>query len=70
MRYSFAYFFHENTDGSMNLKVHVRVGGIFMGPQIKFIPGIPFGGIDVGVLKGRDVEAQRENNVYRILGFY
>jgi len=70
MRYGFREIFQENDDGSITPKIHIKIGSTTMGPSITFRKGIAFGGIDIFDFKGLDIEANEDDGVLVLKGFY
>jgi hypothetical protein len=71
MKYSFDQIFRENKkDKTLTPKVHIKVGPASFGPGVTFGPGVSFGGVNFFDFKGLDIEAEEEDNVLVIKGFY
>jgi len=69
-RTNFNLIFRLNDDGSIEPLQFVRIGGVQMGPGVKFGRGVLFGGIDLYNFIGRDFQTNLENGVLVINGVY
>ena len=69
-RTNFNLIFRMNDDGSIEPLLPVRIGGIQMGPGVKFGRGVLFGGIDLYNFIGRDFQTTQEDSVLVINGVY
>jgi hypothetical protein len=69
-RINFYQIFRVNTDGSIEPLRVVRIGGVQMGPGVRFGRGVLFGGIDLSNFIGRDFSAREENGALTLLGVF
>lgn len=67
---SFWEIFNTSPDGSLEPKKRIQIGGVQLGPGIRFSKGIAFGGIDFTLYVGRDLEIDQKGEVYVITGIY
>ena len=70
MRFNFSEVFQENPDNTITPKKNIRIGGATFGPQITFGPGVSFGGVNIFDFRGLAIEADEEDGVLNIKGFY
>jgi len=70
MRYNFYDVFEESSNGMLKPKRPVRIGGVTMGTGVSFGPGASFAGINIFQMKGIDIEANEENGMLVIGGFF
>lgn len=70
MRYRFEDIFQENRDSSLSPRQPIYVNGVTLGPGVAFNRGVAFGGIDFFNFRTYDIEAENENGVIKIKGFY
>lgn len=69
-RVTFDSLFRKNSDGSLEPTQPVRIGGVTMGPGVRFTRGVAFGGIDLAQYEGRELEIVLDNGVPVITGIY
>ena len=69
-RLTFDTVFLRNTDGSFSPRQIIRVGGVTLGPSVRFSPGVAFAGIDFTQYVNRDLEVQIDNGIMVITGIY
>ncbi len=69
-RTNFNLIFRINDDGSIEPLQPVRIGGVQMGPGVRFGRGVMFGGIDLSQYIGREFQTINENGVLVINGVY
>jgi len=69
-RVTFDSVFITHPDGSLEPRQPIRVGGVTLGPGVKFGRGVSFGGIDFSQFAGRDFEVETDNNVLVVKGIY
>ncbi|MDO8637980.1 MAG: hypothetical protein Q7R43_00250 [Candidatus Daviesbacteria bacterium] len=69
-RINFYQIFKINPDGSIEPLRLVRIGGVQMGPGVRFGKGVSFGGIDLSQFIGRDFEVEDQSGVYVIKGIF
>lgn len=67
---NFYQIFKINPDGSIEPLRLVRIGGVQMGPGVRFGKGVSFGGIDLSQFIGRDFAVEDQSGVYVITGIY
>ena len=70
LRINFNQMFTFHSDGSIEPKARVRVGGIEFGPGVKFGKGVQFSGVDLLKLSGKDLAVTEKDNVWIINGYY
>lgn len=70
MRINFYQIFKINLDGSIEPIRLVRIGGVQMGPGVRFGKGVSFSGIDLSQFIGRDFEVEDQSGVYVITGIF
>ena len=63
-------FIRNIEDGTLEPRQIVRIGGVTMGPGVKFSKGVSFGGIDLTQFIGQAFEVQIDNGVFVITGIY
>ena len=69
-RVKFTEIFNIHPDGSLEPKVIVEVGGVRLGPGVRFSKGVSFAGIDFTLFVGRDLQITRYSGYVKILGVY
>ena len=69
-RVNFDSIFIKHSDGSLEPRQRIRVGGVEFGPGVKFTRGVSFAGIDFTLVIGRDFEIDTDNGVVVIKGIY
>jgi len=69
-RMEFDSIFIRNQDGTLEPRQVVRIGGVTMGPGVKFGEGVSFGGIDLTKFTGRAFEVQTDSGVLVITGIH
>lgn len=69
-RLTFDTIFLKNTDGSFSPRQIIRIGGVTLGPSVRFARGVAFAGIDFTQYEGRDFEIQIDNGTMVITGIY
>lgn len=69
-RESFDTIFNVYPDGSLEPKLRIRVGGIELGPGVRFSKGASFAGIDFTLFVGRYLDVDYEGGVAVIKGIY
>ena len=67
---NFYQIFRINSDGSVEPIRIVRIGGVQMGPGVKFGRGVLFGGIDITQYIGRDFQVEESSGILIITGIY
>jgi len=67
---NFYQIFRVNTDGSIEPLRPVRIGGVQMGPGVKFGRGVSFGGIDLFSFVGRNFRVEEQNGLLIITGIF
>lgn len=70
MRINFYQLFKINPDGSIEPLRLIRIGGVQMGPGVRFGKGVSFSGIDLSQFIGRDFEVENQSGVYVIKGIF
>lgn len=69
-RINFNSLFIQHTDGSLEPRQRIRIGGIEFGPGVRFNRGVSFAGIDLTLFLGRDFDVETEGEVFVIKGIY
>lgn len=69
-RKNFNQLFKINFDGSTEPIVRIRVGGITLGPGVRFNRGVLFAGIDFTLFIGKDFSVITRDGVNEIRGVY
>lgn len=67
---TFDSVFKKYGDGSLEPKQRIRVGGVSLGPGVRFTRGASFGGVDFTLFVDRDLEVKTDKNVLVITGIY
>ena len=67
---NFNAIFRLNNDGSIEPLRVIRIGGVQMGPGVKFGRGVLFGGVDLYNFIGRDFQTNEENGILIVNGIY
>ena len=62
--------FNVNSDGSLEPKKRIQIGGVQFGPGVRFGKGVAFGGIDFTMYIGRDLEVVERGSICVITGIY
>lgn len=70
MKLPFNTVFIQYSDGTLEPRQRIRVGGVGFGPGIRFSRGVAFAGIDFTLFIGHDLEVDSENGVLVIKGIY
>ena len=70
MKYTFYEVFQKNPDGSLTPRRTIHINGVTFGYGVTFNKGVAFGGVDFFNFEGGDIEANEENGILNILGFY
>jgi len=69
-RINFYQIFRVNADDSIEPLRVIRIGGVQMGPGVKFGRGVSFGGVDLSQYIGRDFAVDDQSGVLVIKGIY
>ena len=69
-RRNFFEIFKVNIDGSIEPLRLVKIGGVQMGPGVRFGKGVSFSGIDLSQDVGRDFSVEEQNDVRVITGIF
>lgn len=69
-RVTFDSVFIKHPGGVLEPKQKIRVGGVTLGPGVKFSRGVAFGGVDFTQFAGRDLEVETDGDVLVIKGIY
>jgi hypothetical protein len=69
-RMNFNLIFRLHEDGSIEPIQPVRIGGVQMGPGVRFGRGVSFGNIDLFNFIGRDFAVEERNGVLILLGIF
>lgn len=60
----------DQTNGTIEPRQRIRIGGVTFGPGVKFGGGVAFSGIDLSQYVGHDLEVETDNDVFVITGIY
>ena len=69
-RLPFDSIFLVREDGSIEPRQTVRIGGVTLSPGVKFSKGAIFGGIDLAMYVGRELEVATDEGTAVITGIY
>ena len=69
-RVNFYQIFRINIDGSIEPLRLVKIGGVQMGPGVRFGKGVSFSGIDLSQYVGRDFAVEEQSGVLLIKGIF
>ena len=69
-RVNFYQIFRINIDGSIEPLRLVKIGGVQMGPGVRFGKGVSFSGIDLSQYVGRDFAVEEQLGVLLIKGIF
>ena len=69
-RVNFDSIFIQHSDGSLEPRQRIRVGGVEFSPGVRFNRGVFFAGIDLTQFIGRDLEIKTDGEVIVITGIY
>ena len=69
-RINFYNIFKVNVDGSIEPLCFIRIGGVQMGPGVRFGKGVSFSGIDLSQFIGRDFATEKQAEVLVIKGIF
>lgn len=69
-RLNFYQIFRIHSDGSIEPIRVVRIGGVQIGPGVRFGRGVSFGTLDLFQFVGRDFQVEEQNGVLIISGIY
>lgn len=70
MRVPFTTVFIQNSDGSLNPRQRIRVGGVELDPMVRISSGVSFGGVDFTQFVGHDLEVEIDGEVFVVKGIY
>lgn len=70
MRKNFDDILTVYSDGTIEPKVKIRIGGVEFGPGVRIGSGVSFGGVDLSSYIGRDFEVESQGDVYVLKGIY
>jgi len=69
-RINFFQIFRVNVDGSIEPIKVIKIGGVQMGPGVRFSKGVSFSGIDLSQYAGRDFLVEDQDGVITIKGIF
>jgi len=69
-RVTFDSVFNKYEDGSLEPKQRICIGGVSLGPGVRFSRGTSFAGVDFALFIGKDLDVEREDSVLVIKGIY
>lgn len=69
-RINFNTVFNQYPDGTLEPRRRIKIGGVELGPGVRFSKGVAFAGVDFTLFLDRDIEANEENGVLVISGIY
>lgn len=67
---TFDSIFIQHSDGRIEPRQTIRIGGVTVGPGVYFSPGVALGGIDLTQFIGHDLEIATDNGMVVITGIY
>lgn len=67
---NFNEIFVIHSDGSIEPRQSIQVGGVGFGPGVRFGRGVSFSGIDFSLFVGKNFQVREDQNVLHILGAY
>jgi hypothetical protein len=67
---NFDTIFIRHEDGSIEPKQRLRIGGVTLGPGVKFNKGVSFSGVDFTQFIGNDFEVETDGDILVIKGIY
>ena len=67
---NFHSIFRLHNDGSIEPLRVIRIGGVQIGPGVRFGRGVSFGGIDIFNFIGRDFQVEEQQGVIILIGIY
>lgn len=70
MKMNFSELFSEYPDGSIEPKHRIRIGGIIIGPGMRFKDSVSFSGINIFLFRGRGFEIEKQGDILVIKGVY
>lgn len=70
MRIPFAKLFTLHTDGSFSPLSKTEIKGVLLKPGLWIGDGVGIPGVDLSVLRGRDLEVEVQQGIYTIRGAY
>ncbi|HEV7424240.1 MAG TPA: hypothetical protein VGO21_03560, partial [Candidatus Paceibacterota bacterium] len=62
--------FNTHSDGGIEPKQRIRIGGVTFGPGVTFGNGVLFAGVDLSQFRDRDFEVETDGDVLVIKGAY
>ena len=69
-RLNFNSIFNSNTDGSIEPRQRIRVGGVTFEPGVRFNQGVVIAGVDFSQFRDRDFEVDVDGDVIVIKGVF
>lgn len=69
-RLNFNSIFNTHTDGSIEPRQRIRVGGITFGPGVRFNQGVNIAGVDFTQFRDRDFEVDVDGDIIVIKGVF
>lgn len=71
VRKNFNQLFRINFDGSIEPLGRIRIGGVELGPGVRFTKGVLFAGVDLTLFVGKDFSViEHPDGVNEIVGVY
>lgn len=70
LRINFNQIFNFLPDGKVEPKARLKIGGLEVGPGVKFGRGVEFAGVDLFKWFGRDLAVTQEGEIWVIHGYY
>jgi len=70
MKYDFDAIFRRNPDGTITPRRTIQIGSATLGSSVTFGSGVSFSGVNIFNYVGAAVEADEENGILIIRGFY
>ena len=70
MKVNFSNIFKTYPDGSIEPLRPVSISGVRLGPGVRFTRGVSFGGVDLTLHSGKQLEVEDSEGVLKIKGIY
>jgi hypothetical protein len=69
-RMNFDVLFNTHTNGQIEPRQRIRIGGVTFGPGVQFSNGVFFSGVDLTQFRGRDFEVETDGDTLVIKSVY
>lgn len=70
MRVPFGNIFVEHPDGSLEPRRQININGVVFGPGVRIGQGVAFGGVNLQLYRGLDLEIEDNGPLAVVRGFY